>query len=280
MGSLKTYFIQKQMDAASHPDIHLCEGQRLPDLLSAGDKNTLQKILSNKADDLPEDTLIQFQKSLIDIYVIAYQDRYNVPALQETNEAVVKDIKQATDLIKEGLIRKFLATKQCSPMDLPAMGYHGSPRSGIKNLDPEKGEGIGTWFFPEESASGVALFAGRSFFGRMQETEPAPTVYKAEVHSSKTAVFESEDEMRCLGLLDFFNASGSSFQPCERSEVRQALLRHGFDSIFLKDMGAFCILDAGNMNIIDEIDAAAKEVCERVPGFPSPVPKRRASFEH
>ncbi len=125
-------------------------------------------------------------------------------------------------------------------IDIPNTVYHGSIRSGIKNLDPTRGQGYGAWWQSDlHEAANFAISRStdpRSIRNRKFYDGAEPTVYAGNLDIKQLAVFPNEDAL--YGLAIPFESDSEEIRLNNWAFdhphlAREVLLSQGYDGIYL-----------------------------------------------
>ena len=124
---------------------------------------------------------------------------------------------------------KLFSVKNAQVPLLPTVLYHASLYSGLKRLDPEKGQGFGIWMQGKiKEAAHFALSRSTNPMTGQRYDGVSPTVYEMDAQFKKLAIFPDEVSLYSFSVHQNNQNLNLSYQ-----HMRQLLVAEGFDGIFL-----------------------------------------------
>lgn len=163
----------------------------------------------------------------------------------------IQTLKSRADVMESlRRIREFSEENRASVQIFSPL-YHASLYAGLKNLDPEKGQGFGIWMQSKlREAAHFALSRSTNPNSGQRYDGVSPTIYEIEPNFKNLAIFPNES-----ALYAFSVSENSPYLGIGYHQIRKLLESEGYDGIFLIEEQTISAIVSTAINIIEEHNA-------------------------
>ena len=149
-----------------------------------------------------------------------------------------------------------------NPPHLNKSLFHGSLYGWLETLDPTRGQGLGVWFQSSlKDAASFALSRSKTIAHVDEDKFLTQTVYEAELSFQKIAIFPDEVSLYRFYIEHEDDPEELQFGPeLEFREIREALLKEGYEGIWLFQENTVSALVAPAIKLVSEYDASTLQI--------------------